>query len=151
MQQDTYVQRARMFGSRQEYLQYFELHIPKSLFIQWHQCFINHRLNIEHIRSGNGAPVYVGDDKTKPVAPGRIDKANFNFESGEMSFAIFSKTNDIDQIVQSKNISVIEKLKKLQLLLKVECMPQHILLILLSMVVQILELNHVFFTNQAQL
>ena len=127
MQQDTYVQRARMFGSRQEYLQYFELHIPKSLFIQWHQCFINHRLNIEHIRSGNGAPVYVGDDKTKPVAPGRIDKANFNFESGEMSFAIFSKTNDIDQIVQSKNISVIEKLKKLQLLLKVECMPQHII------------------------
>jgi|SRR3989344_1040876 len=32
IQQDTYIQRARMFGSRQKYLPYFSLHIPKNSF-----------------------------------------------------------------------------------------------------------------------
>lgn len=33
LQQDTYIQRARMFGSRGDYLKYFELVIPKSLYL----------------------------------------------------------------------------------------------------------------------
>lgn len=127
MQQDTYIQRARMFGSRSGYLKYFELHIPQELFSQWHQCFVWHRLNMESIRSGNGAPAWIGDDKTRPVAPSSIDKANFNFESGEMSFAIFSRTNNVEDIVNSNNPNIIEKLKKLQLLLGEECIPQHII------------------------
>jgi hypothetical protein len=127
MQQDTYIQRARMFGSRNEYLKYFELHIPQELFSQWHQCFVWHRLNMESIRSGNGAPAWIGDDKTRPVAPSSIDKANFNFESGEMSFARFSRINDVEEIVNTKNLGVIEKLKKLKLLLGEESIPQHII------------------------
>jgi hypothetical protein len=35
LQQDTYIQRARMFGSRGKYLPYFELAIPASLYQDW--------------------------------------------------------------------------------------------------------------------
>ena len=38
MQQGTYIQRARMFGSRDDYLKYFELTIPK-LFIWMAKMF----------------------------------------------------------------------------------------------------------------
>ena len=34
IQQDTYIQRARMFGNRNKYLEYFELSIPEDLFFE---------------------------------------------------------------------------------------------------------------------
>jgi late competence protein required for DNA uptake (superfamily II DNA/RNA helicase) len=43
LQQDTYIQRARMFGARSSYLKYFELTIPAQLYLDWHKCFVFHR------------------------------------------------------------------------------------------------------------
>jgi len=51
MQQDTYIQRARMFGNRGKYLKYFELWIPEQLYLDWHRCFVYHQLSL---RSNKG-------------------------------------------------------------------------------------------------
>ena len=50
IQQDTYIQRARMFGSRGDYLHFFELTIPQSLYLDWHRCFDFHRLALDAMR-----------------------------------------------------------------------------------------------------
>lgn len=52
LQQDTYIQRARMFGSRGAYLAHFELTIPIALYADWHRCFVYHRLALASIDSG---------------------------------------------------------------------------------------------------
>jgi hypothetical protein len=46
IQQDTYIQRARMFGSRGEYLKHFELSIPANLYNDWHRCFLYRLLRL---------------------------------------------------------------------------------------------------------
>lgn len=127
MQQDTYIQRARMFGTRDGYLEHFELHIPEELYMNWHQCFVFHKLAIESIRSGNGAPTWVGDSKITPVAAASIDKINVNFDSGEMSFNIFNYSQVIEEIESSKKLSSLQKLKELKRILGEDCMPSHII------------------------
>jgi hypothetical protein len=54
LQQDTYIQRARMFGSRGAYLEHFELTIPESLYQDWHRCFVFHKLALFAIADGKG-------------------------------------------------------------------------------------------------
>jgi hypothetical protein len=49
LQQDTYIQRARMFGARGSYLEHFELTIPTQLYADWHRCFLFHRLALRTI------------------------------------------------------------------------------------------------------
>ncbi|MEM9308596.1 MAG: Z1 domain-containing protein [Pseudomonadota bacterium] len=87
--QDTYIQRARMFGSRQSYKDQFQLWIPKDLMGNWSKCFAFHKLALEALRSGAGAPVWLADHKTTPTSPASIDKSSVDFEGGEMSFGIF--------------------------------------------------------------
>src|SRR3546814_19609708 len=50
IQQDTYIQRARMFGNRGDYLRFFELTIPEALYLDWHRCFVFHRLALAAIK-----------------------------------------------------------------------------------------------------
>ena len=88
--QDTYIQRARMFGNRQDYKQYFQLWIPSLLMANWHKCFAFHKLALEALRSGAGVPVWLADHKTTPTAVSSIDKSSVDFEGGEMSFGIFA-------------------------------------------------------------
>ena len=59
MQQDTYIQRARMFGLRSNYLEHFELSIPEQLYIDWHRCFVYHKLSLDGARKWKSA--YMGD------------------------------------------------------------------------------------------
>jgi len=59
LQQDTYIQRARMFGSRGNYLKYFELTIPKNLYLDWQTCFIFHRLSLEARKQNKTSPVWL--------------------------------------------------------------------------------------------
>jgi hypothetical protein len=99
IQQDTYIQRARMFGSRGLYLKYFELSIPEHLFIDWHKCFVFHRLALESIKSGNGVPVWLEDSRVRAVSPSSIDRATVSVDSGEMGFDIFDLTTEIEQLV----------------------------------------------------
>lgn len=87
--QDTYIQRARMFGNREDYKQGIQLWIPKELLASWSKCFSFHKLALQAIRSGSGAPVWLADHKTTPTAPASIDKSTVDFEGGEMSFGMF--------------------------------------------------------------
>ena len=93
--QDTYIQRARMFGAREEYKKYFQLWIPDVLMGKWSTCFALHRLALEALRSGAGVPVWISDDSSIPTAIGSIDKSSVDFQGGEMSFALF----DYDETV----------------------------------------------------
>lgn len=87
--QDTYIQRARMFGSRERYKEYFQLWIPETLMGNWSKCFAFHKLALEALKSGAGAPVWLSDHKTTPTSPASIDRSSVDFEGGEMSFALF--------------------------------------------------------------
>lgn len=92
--QDTYVQRARMFGSRNNYKEEFQLWIPISLLENWSKCFEYHKLALESRRKGT-APIWLADHKTIPTAPGSIDRSTVDFEGGEMSFQIFDYNSDV--------------------------------------------------------
>ncbi|MEP3225649.1 MAG: Z1 domain-containing protein [Parasphingorhabdus sp.] len=87
--QDTYIQRARMFGARNAYKEHFQLWIPKELLANWNKCFEFHKLAIEAMKSEAGAPVWLSDHKTTPTSSASIDRSSVDFEGGEMSFALF--------------------------------------------------------------
>jgi hypothetical protein len=89
LQQDTYIQRARMFGARGRYLKHFELTIPDELFNDWHRCFVFHRLALSAIKNNKESPVWVGDPRISIASPSSIDRQTVNFDQGEMSFPIF--------------------------------------------------------------
>jgi hypothetical protein len=101
IQQDTYIQRARMFGSRGGYLQHFELHIPKALYFDWQKCFVFHRLALSFIRSGKGSPVWLEDDRVAAVASSSIDHGAVGVDSGEMSWEMFHYPEEVDGLLDS--------------------------------------------------
>ncbi len=113
IQQDTYIQRARMFGERGAYLKYFELTIPQTLYLDWQRCFVFHRLALESIKSGN-VPVWLEDKRVSAVSASSIDKTTVAMDSGEMSFEIFNYGNDIERIIKDQSKKSLEKLKILQ-------------------------------------
>jgi hypothetical protein len=115
IQQDTYIQRARMFGSRGPYLDFFELTIPEALYADWHRCFVFHRLSLASINSGKGAPVWLSDSRIAAVAGASIDKSTVDIDRGEMSFALFKFKPKIDEVVSGTEgvIGKLEALKKL--------------------------------------
>ncbi|HTR29180.1 MAG TPA: Z1 domain-containing protein [Puia sp.] len=89
LQQDTYIQRARMFGSRGAYLPYFELTIPKSLYLDWQKCFIFHRLSLQSRKQDNKSPVWLDGERITSVSSSSISKTSVSVEKGEMSFSLF--------------------------------------------------------------
>ena len=124
--QDTYIQRARMFGSRGEYLKYFELFIPKELYLNWHNCFVLHKLSLESIHSNNGPPVWIYDDKIAVTSSSSIDSSSVLLGSGEMGFALFDFKDDTKKILAEK-ISNLEKLKKISSSAGVNSLPPFLL------------------------
>ena len=120
--QDTYIQRARMFGARGEYLKYFELTIPGQLYTDWHKCFIFHKLALNTIDSNLGSPVWIGDSRVSVAAESSINKATVALDKGEMSFGMFDYSTDLDDVVSS-NQSSIETLKKLRQKIGNEALP----------------------------
>lgn len=99
LQQDTYIQRARMFGARGAYLEHFELAIPTQLYADWHRCFVFHRLALATIKDQLGSPVWIGDSRVAVASNASIDKATVALDKGEMSFSIFDYTPEFDEIV----------------------------------------------------
>ena len=97
LQQDTYIQRARMFGVRGAYLPHFELTIPQPLFEDWRRCFVYHRLSLNSIDEELGAPVWLGDARISVASSASIDHSTVNLDKGEMSFALF----DLDAATRS--------------------------------------------------
>lgn len=127
LQQDTYIQRARMFGSRNNYLNYFELTIPKSLYLDWQKCFIFHRLSLESRRQDNRSPIWLDGERITAVSAASIDKTNVVVDRGEMSFGIFDFDNEqINQILLQRT-SPIFKIKALSDFLGKDCLPVYLI------------------------
>lgn len=125
IQQDTYIQRARMFGERGGYLKYFELTVPAKLYLDWHRCFVFHRLALESVKSGS-APVWLEDKRVSAVSPTSIDKTTVAMDSGEMSFEIFDYENDIEDIIRDESKKSLEKLRTLQARLTGGKLPEYL-------------------------
>jgi hypothetical protein len=113
LQQDTYIQRARMFGARGGYLKHFELTIPEQLYSDWHRCFVFHRLAFATVKDGLGSPVWIGDNRVAVASSASIDKATVALDKGEMSFGMFDFSATLDQIVLADQnaIATLETLR----------------------------------------
>jgi hypothetical protein len=125
IQQDTYIQRARMFGSRGKYLKYFELTIPRHLYADWHRCFVFHKLALEAIKEGMGSPVWLSDTRIAAVAASSIDKSTVDLDKGEMAFRLFDFHPSMDEIVKT-DISNDEKMNQLSSLLGDAAFPSYL-------------------------
>ncbi|MEQ1755166.1 MAG: Z1 domain-containing protein [Micropepsaceae bacterium] len=125
IQQDTYIQRARMFGSRGDYLRFFELTIPQSLYVDWHRCFVFHRLALSAIRDGHGSLVWLGDHRIQAVASSSIDRSTVDLDRGEMSFSVFDYSPEIEAIVESTT-TTFDKMEQLANILGVGAFPDYL-------------------------
>lgn len=130
MQQDTYIQRARMFGSRNNYLPYFELTIPETLYLNWQKCFIFHRLSLDSRRNGNGTPVWLESTKIAAAASSSVDKARVVIDSGEMSFELFDYepvADAVTEILEKDTTPSLQKIRALSELLGENKVPQYLI------------------------
>jgi hypothetical protein len=128
LQQDTYIQRARMFGSRNEYLKYFELTIPKSLYLDWQKCFIFHRLSLESRKQDKHSPVWLDGDRIAAVSSASINKAIVTVDRGEMSFERFdySANEGLIADILKKQIGPVQKMKAISELLGKTALPGYL-------------------------
>jgi hypothetical protein len=126
IQQDTYIQRARMFGSRKAYLRHFELTIPNQLYVDWHRCFVFHKLALEAIRAGLGSPVWLGDNRISPVSSSSVDQTNVSLDRGEMSFRLFSYDSSFAELIETEGES-LKKLRSLQHHMGDKALPDYVI------------------------
>lgn len=127
LQQDTYIQRARMFGSRKAYLSYFELTIPKSLYLDWQRCFIFHRLSLEARKQNNRSPVWLDGERITAAASSSIDQTNILVDRGEMSFELFDYDPDRISGILAQDIAPLLKIKALSELLGKQSLPDYLI------------------------
>ncbi|WFP63678.1 Z1 domain-containing protein [Mesorhizobium sp. WSM4904] len=126
IQQDTYIQRARMFGSRGEYLNFFELTIPQGLYLDWHRCFVFHRLALAAIKEGLGSLVWLGDTRIQAVSSASIDHSTVDLDRGEMAFSLFPFSDQITQVINGSG-SVFERMEQLAAALGPTAFPDYLL------------------------
>ena len=112
LQQNTYIQRARMFGSR-PYSKYFELCVPESLFNDWANCFQEHELSLRLAKAGIYQHIQSG--KVAVVDRGAIDLQNVTAESSERAVgSLFELTPEIENAFlsceQTKVLTCIKEL-----------------------------------------
>lgn len=84
IQQDTYIQRARMFGNRLPYLSDLELHVPDALYDDWHRLFMLHGLALASLQSGD--PIWYESSRINAAARNSINQQKLSIASGEMLF-----------------------------------------------------------------
>lgn len=125
IQQDTYIQRARMFGSRKPYLEFFELSIPETLYNDWHRCFVYHELALESIKTGE-APVWLEDTRIAAVSPASMNRATVNMDGGEMSFDIFILPSSLEALCNGAG-PPLDVLVELQALIGVASLPNYLI------------------------
>ena len=122
LQQDTYIQRARMFGARGQYLKHFELTIPENLYDDWHKCFVYHKLSLATIENNLGVPVWLADKKVAVASSPSIDKSTVTLDKGEMSFGIFQMTKQVGSLIAAGPSSA-ETLEAVRELIGEEALP----------------------------
>ena len=128
IQQDTYIQRARMFGLRNDYLEHFELSIPAGLYSDWHRCFAYHKLSLGGVRNGN-PPIWITDHRVSAVAGSSIDIDNvYHTKRGELSFGLFTDgLSKAIEVSEDKDRKPHEKLELLKSLLPESAFPNHLM------------------------
>jgi hypothetical protein len=126
IQQDTYIQRARMFGSRGAYLKFFELTIPQALYLDWHRCFVFHRLALSAIKDGLGSLVWLSDQRIAPVSNPSIDRSTVDLNRGEMSFSLFDYTPRVSALVNDTRTSSSYKMENLAKVLGDKAFPGYL-------------------------
>lgn len=112
LQQNTYIQRARMFGNR-PYSEFFELCVPKPLFDDWADCFSNHELSLRLARAGHYQHIESGRVSASDAAA--IDAEHVVRGSSERSVGDkFPYNENLEQrLTQPTNSSLIDLLKSL--------------------------------------
>lgn len=126
IQQDTYIQRARMFWARWKYVKYFDLYIPEELYKDWHRCFVYHRLALNSIK--NWELVWFEDSRVSTISSSSLDKTNISFSKWEMSFEIFDYNNSIENIINNNYwFNSILKLDEIRLITWNKWMPEFLL------------------------
>lgn len=125
LQQDTYIQRARMFGSRSD-LEHFELTIPSQLFADWQKCFVYHRLSLASIESQLGVPVWIGDSRVAVASNSSIDKKSVTLDKGEISYSQFKFKASLDQLVEA-NPTAITTLKEMRGIVGEQGLPSYLI------------------------
>ena len=112
LQQNTYIQRARMFGNR-PYSQYFELCVPQSLFNQWATVFEDHEISLRLARAG--AYLHIQSKGTAVIDAGAIDRSNVTMESSERVVGdIFELTEELElRLVNHNQSCTVSFLKQL--------------------------------------
>lgn len=126
IQQDTYIQRARMFGTRGGYLKYFELHIPEHLYFDWQKCFVFHQLSLSFIRANERSPIWLEDSRIAAVASTSINQAAVALDSGEMSWEKFTYDPRVDAIIEGSGVAA-DQLQALAELVGDGALPAYVL------------------------
>ncbi len=112
LQQNTYIQRARMFGNR-PYAENFELTIPKALFEKWADAFQDHELAIRLGKSGNLAHIERNTNRVADSAA--IDKSNIKILKGENEVGEIFKINEkILAVLFDESLCAFDKIVSLK-------------------------------------
>lgn len=112
LQQNTYIQRARMFGHR-PYSKYFELCVPNSLFHDWADCFQDHELSLRMAKANY--PIHVYGGRTQVADRASIDLRNVTVENSERPVGeIVELTNELNEaLININRTSIISELERL--------------------------------------
>jgi hypothetical protein len=134
IQQDTYIQRARMFGTRGAYVEHFELTIPKELYADWNRCFLFHSLALAAIEDTGHSPLWLEDRRIAATASASVDRATVDVESGEMSFARFNyDAAAVEKVCSDESLPARERLIALQALVGKDALPEYLATFILSL------------------
>lgn len=113
LQQNTYIQRARMFGNRKN-LDLFEMAVPETLWNKWTDCFQLHELSLASAKDKE--PRWFSGKTVNASDTASVDKKVVHVESGEMQVGdIFQANNEIIGILEDNSV---EPLDRIELLLK---------------------------------
>ena len=103
LQQNTYIQRARMFGNR-PYSKYLELCVPGELFNDWATCFQDHELSLRMAKAGVYQHIQSGSNTV--VDKGAIDKEHVTVEKSERAIGTKLKlTPEIEKFLITEDVS----------------------------------------------
>jgi len=118
LQQNTYIQRARMFGNR-PYSRFFELSVPQTLFRNWADTFAHHELSLEMAR--NGDYIHFQGLKTSAADSASLDKKNVTGAKGERpAGAKFELTSEFIKLINQPHNDIIKHLRKMK---SIGCIP----------------------------
>ena len=109
LQQNTYIQRARMFGNRPD-SQFLEICVPETLFLNWANCFTDHEISVRAAK--NQQPLHAYSDSNRPADSASIQKSTTVFSSSEMAAGeTFMLSESIEREFVDSKIEGIDRIK----------------------------------------